>query len=274
MPQIATVSLSKIAFLKPDQVSITKALAVLPPNFLSTNHRHNFYKDRIKWGAIGTGLAVLGALGTGAYAASVYAAGDPSLFSQLAITAGGALTLLITRGSVLKAVTLTKVIDVTEQIKVAGEETNEVVIYKEDDEFRRVGLLSLNDKGRRIVTDKHGYKKTISFEQLAQLAVIRDNEPFGMGFNKQELMEATPIYADSYAGATLAFTHNNKNYLSTVTDVVFSQGEGIFFVITAAGEELQIQRGERMHDKPTLLAPDDSENFSSGDEIRGVLFLP
>ena len=111
MPQIATVSLSKIASLKPDWVSITKALAVLPPNFLAENSRNDFYKDRIKWAAIGNGFAILSALGTGAYASFVYSTGDPSLLSQLVLATGGLWTLALTKAQIGKATILTRTLD-------------------------------------------------------------------------------------------------------------------------------------------------------------------
>lgn len=86
-------------------------------------------------------------------------------------------------------------------------------------------------------------------------------------------MEIMTLDADDSIGATLAFTHKRKNYLSTVTDIYLSKDEGKLNIITAAGEKMQIiRRDEDMDTKPVLVGMSPDSDFNSGDEIHGVLF--
>lgn len=276
MPQIATVSLSKLAPLRPNQVSISEVLAVMPVNFLHSNHIHGFYRNRTIRSAFENGLATITALSTGAYAGIVYAASDPSLFSHFAIATGGILTMFLSYNSIGKGLKLSEIMEVMSghtHVNITREETNEIVIYEKDGEYH-VGLLNFNDQDEHIVTDREGNQATIDPEQLIQLLRIRDGAPFGYALNKQKLVEVMSLSAKAYIGTTLAFTHQGKNYLSTVTDVPFAHKEGRLTIVTAEGEEMQIRRGKDFHSNPSLVKmPQDSPNFKSGAKINGVLFL-
>lgn len=162
----------------------------------------------------------------------------------------------------------------TDSVAEAATNKNRIVIYPTSIGNHLGMLVDSNDKEFAIVNIRG--EKLVIDEYEARPVIIRDSLPsnlLGQIFDNRWSKAITAEYADSYLGAYIAFTYQEKNHLGLIEEIYFDesgQGQGTIVVNTISGDKLHITSGKR--GKPVVVDP--TTNEISKEKFRGVVFVP